>query len=159
MDIFALFFWGCISVLFGVILTLTVQYYILYVYLKKGPIAKPIPQKNSVDYSLPEVSYVIKILNTNIIFSSILLLKAVKKQIESDDLNDKGKGSSLPISLVLQFLFHELRHSESIKRWLYKKLSLEFDELLTKTTIGKFFDTITVSILWHTLCITTQRIK
>lgn len=75
----------------------------------------------------------------------MFLLKAIKKQIESDDLSDKGKGSSLPISLVLQFLFHELRHSESIKRWLYKKLSLEFDELLTKTTIGKFFDTITVS--------------
>lgn len=56
MDIFALFFLGCISVLFGVILTLTVQYYILYVYLKKGPIVKPTLQKNSVDYSLPEVS-------------------------------------------------------------------------------------------------------
>nr|XP_023021028.1 PDZ domain-containing protein 8 [Leptinotarsa decemlineata] len=37
-----------------------------------------------------------------------------------------------------------LRHSESIKRFLYKKLSLEFDELLTKTTIGKFFDSITI---------------
>lgn len=77
------------------------------------------------------------------------MLKAIKKQIESDDLSDKGKGGSLPISLVLQFLFHELRHSESIKRWLYKKLSLEFDELLTKTTIGKFFDSITVSLIFY----------
>lgn len=47
---------------------------------------------------------------------------------------------------MLQFLFHELRHSEGIKKWLYKKLSMEFDELLTKTTIGKFFDEISVSI-------------
>lgn len=66
MDIFALFFWGCVSVLFGVILTLTVQYYILYVYLKKGPIAKPTVQKNSVDYSLPEVSFVTFVMITNL---------------------------------------------------------------------------------------------
>lgn len=46
---------------------------------------------------------------------------------------------------MLQFLFHELRHSEAIKKWLYKKLTLEFDELLTKTTIGKFFDEVSVS--------------
>ncbi|KAJ8936902.1 hypothetical protein NQ318_010929 [Aromia moschata] len=123
MDIFAILFLGCISVLFGIILTLGVQYYILYVYLRKSPVAKPLLRKDSEDYSLPE---------------------AIKKQLESDELVDKGRGCSLPISLVLQFLFHELRHSESIKRWLYKKLSLEFDELLTKTTIGKFFDSISI---------------
>ncbi|CAH1154690.1 unnamed protein product [Phaedon cochleariae] len=123
MDLFALLFMACISILFGVILTLCVQYYILYVYLKKSPIAKSTLNKNSADYSLPQ---------------------SIKEKLENDDLTDKDKGSSLPISLVLQFLFHELRHSELIKRWLYKKLSLEFDELLTKTTIGKFFDTITI---------------
>lgn len=57
MDIFALFFLSCISVLIGVILTLTVQYYILYIYLKKAPIAKPTVQKNPLNYSLPEVSF------------------------------------------------------------------------------------------------------
>lgn len=75
----------------------------------------------------------------------LFLLQALKKELESDDSNEKSEGSSLPISLMLQFLFHELRHSDSIKRWLYKKLSLEFDELLTKTTIGKFFDEVTVN--------------
>ncbi|KAJ8977988.1 hypothetical protein NQ317_004532 [Molorchus minor] len=112
-----------LNILFGIVLTLVVQYYILYVYLKKGPVAKPPLIKNPGDYSLPET---------------------IKKRIENDDLDDRGKGCSLPITLVLQFLFHELRHSESIKRWLYKKLSLEFDELLTKTTIGKFFDSINI---------------
>lgn len=52
---------------------------------------------------------------------------------------------------MLQFLFHELRHNDGVKRWLFKKLSLEFDELLTKTTIGKFFDSVTV-IFATTLC-------
>lgn len=60
MDIFAILFLGCISVLFGVILTLTVQYYILYVYLKKGPVAKPDLKKTSlIDYSLPQVSNIL----------------------------------------------------------------------------------------------------
>lgn len=59
-------------------------------------------------------------------------------------MSDKTKGG-LAISLIMQFLFHELRHSEVIKRWLYKKLTMEFDELLTKTTMGKCFDSISVS--------------
>lgn len=53
---------------------------------------------------------------------------------------------------MLQFLFHELRHSDSVKRWLFKKLTLEFDELLTKTTIGKFFDSVTV-IYFDSVCL------
>ncbi|CAH1188292.1 unnamed protein product [Phyllotreta striolata] len=123
MDIFTAIFLACISVLFGVILTLCVQYYILYVYLKNSPSAKPSLNKDPVNYSLPQ---------------------ALRKKLETEDFCDKEKGRSLPISLVLQFLFHELRHSEMIKRWLYKKLTVEFDELLTKTTIGKFFDSITI---------------
>ncbi|KAJ8920552.1 hypothetical protein NQ315_005421 [Exocentrus adspersus] len=123
MNIFVIFIFGCVSVLFGIILTLAVQYYILYIYLKNSPAAQPHRKKSFADYSLPE---------------------ALKKQVENEDFANMGKDSSLPISLVLQFLFHELRHSEPIKRWLYKKLSLEFDELLTKTTIGKFFDSISI---------------
>ncbi|XP_060526911.1 PDZ domain-containing protein 8 isoform X2 [Cylas formicarius] len=121
MDIFAIFFLSLVSLVFGIILTLCVQYYVVYVYLRKGPIAHPYYPKNSLDYSLP---------------------MAIKKQLEGD-LADKGKGG-LAVSLVLQFLFHELRHSESIRRWLYKKLTLELDELLTKTTVGKFFDSINI---------------
>ncbi|KAF7286725.1 PDZ domain containing 8 [Rhynchophorus ferrugineus] len=120
MDIFAIFFLACFSVVLGIIITLSVQYYIFYVYLKRSPIAINYPHKNSLDYSLPN---------------------AIKRQLESDLTDNKG---GLAISLVLQFLFHELRHSETITRWLYKKLSMEFDELLTKTAMGKFFDSISI---------------
>lgn len=68
-------------------------------------------------------------------------MKALKKDIENDG---KNLDASISISLMLQFLFHELRHSQSVKRWLYKKLTLEFDELLNKTTIGKFFEAVKV---------------
>lgn len=74
----------------------------------------------------------------------ICLFQALKNELQSDDSYEKSVYSSLPVNLMFQFLFHELRHSDGIKRWLYKKLSLEFDELLNKTTIGKFFDAVTV---------------
>ncbi|RZC35179.1 PDZ domain-containing protein 8, partial [Asbolus verrucosus] len=87
------------------------------------PVVKPSERHSVTDYSLPE---------------------SLKQQLENEDFSNKNRGTSLSVSLVLQFLFHELRHSESIKRWLYKKLSLEFEELLTKTTIGKFFEVINI---------------
>ncbi|KAK9882847.1 hypothetical protein WA026_023545 [Henosepilachna vigintioctopunctata] len=123
MDIFGLFFLSCISILVGIIITLVVQYYLLYAYFKKSPLAKSHEKAETEDYSLPET---------------------LKKQIESESYGSNGKDCTIPVSLILQFLFHELRHSESIKCWLFKKLSLEFDELLTKTTIGKFFDSISI---------------
>lgn len=75
----------------------------------------------------------------------------MKKHLDNEDFNNEdSKHCSIPISLMLQFLFHELRHSDSIKRWLYKKLSLEFDELLTKTTTGKFFEAVNVRLVTST---------
>lgn len=56
MDIFAIFFVALISVMFGIILTLSVQYYIFYIYLKKSPVATIASQKKTFDYFLPEVS-------------------------------------------------------------------------------------------------------
>ncbi|XP_034235149.1 PDZ domain-containing protein 8 [Thrips palmi] len=52
--------------------------------------------------------------------------------------------SCLGISLLLQFLFQELRHTERVRNWFHRKLSLEFEELLTRTTTGKLFDFIAV---------------
>ncbi|CAG9766081.1 unnamed protein product [Ceutorhynchus assimilis] len=123
MDLFAILFVALISLMFGIILTICVQYYVFYVYLRKSPRASSFTHKKSLDYNLPN---------------------AIKKQLEAGDVaGDKSK-SGLAVSLILQFLFHELRHSETIKRWLYKKLSMEFDELLTKTTMGKCFDSISI---------------
>lgn len=56
-----------------------------------------------------------------------------------------GKSPTIAINLVLQFLFYELRYRTDIRKWFYRKLSLELDELLTKTTTGKLFDKLSVS--------------
>lgn len=56
-----------------------------------------------------------------------------------------SKNSVTGINLILQFLFQELRYSNKVRKWFHRKLSLELDELLTKTAIGKFFDKLMAS--------------
>uniref|UniRef100_A0A1B0DPI2 Uncharacterized protein n=1 Tax=Phlebotomus papatasi TaxID=29031 RepID=A0A1B0DPI2_PHLPP len=56
----------------------------------------------------------------------------------------ESKNPIVAINLVLQFLFYELRHSNRVRKWFYRKLSLELDELLTKSTTGRFFDKLTI---------------
>lgn len=55
-----------------------------------------------------------------------------------------GKSPTIAINLILQFLFYELRYRTDVRKWFYRKLSLELDELLTKTTTGKLFDKLSV---------------
>lgn len=47
-------------------------------------------------------------------------------------------------NLIFQFLFFELRNASKVRKWFYRKLTLELDELISKTTIGKFFDKLSV---------------
>ncbi|XP_028901506.1 PDZ domain-containing protein 8 isoform X2 [Zeugodacus cucurbitae] len=53
----------------------------------------------------------------------------------------------MSINFVMQFLFHELKNSSRVRKWFYRKLSLELDELLAKTTTGKLFDKLTIKEL------------
>lgn len=55
-----------------------------------------------------------------------------------------SKKPVIAFNLVFQFLFHELRNSSRVRKWFYRKLTVELDELITKTTTGKFFDKLTV---------------
>lgn len=66
-----------------------------------------------------------------------------------DGLNtqiDDKTAATKSVNLILQFLFFELRASNQVRKWFMRKLSMELDELLSKTTIGKFFSKLTVSI-------------
>lgn len=69
--------------------------------------------------------------------------------INAINTSDKDEKTSQikSVNLVLQFLFFELRYSNKVRKWFIRKLSMELDELLTKTTIGKFFSKLSVSIL------------
>ncbi|XP_037821414.1 PDZ domain-containing protein 8 [Lucilia sericata] len=65
------------------------------------------------------------------------------------NLNSKDADASSLTSLnfVMQFLFHELKNSNRVRKWFYRKLSLELDELIAKTTTGKLFDKLTIKQL------------
>lgn len=55
----------------------------------------------------------------------------------------------------MQFLFHEFKNSNRVRKWFYRKLSIELDELITKTTTGKLLDKLTVqsiSLSHYTIC-------
>lgn len=57
MDVLVLLFLSLISILFGAILTLVLQYYVLLVYFKKNPKVEPPTKQTKTDvYALPEVS-------------------------------------------------------------------------------------------------------
>lgn len=68
MDIFAIFFVALISMFFGIILTLCVQYYIFYVYLRKSPLVSSSAHKKSFDYTLPNVSIILLLLLLSLLF-------------------------------------------------------------------------------------------
>ena len=61
--------------------------------------------------------------------------------------DQESKTTVMAINLILQFLYFELRHSNKVVKWVHRKLSLELDELISKTTIGKLFDKLSVSLL------------
>jgi hypothetical protein len=67
--------------------------------------------------------------------------------LQSSDIPKRE--SCLAINLLFQFLFKELRNAQKVRHWFRHKLSLEFEELLTRTTTGKLFDSVSVSSIVH----------
>ena len=58
-----------------------------------------------------------------------------------------GKEPAGAINALLQFLFQECRNTKRVRKWFRHRLSLELEELLTRTTTGKLFEKIVVRIL------------
>ncbi|EDW29899.1 GL15849 [Drosophila persimilis] len=77
-------------------------------------------------------------------------LKAPPNPVNSCENHQESlQGASALISLnfVMQFLFHEFKNSNRVRKWFYRKLSIELDELITKTTTGKLLDKLTIKEL------------
>uniref|UniRef100_T1J1P6 PDZ domain-containing protein 8 n=1 Tax=Strigamia maritima TaxID=126957 RepID=T1J1P6_STRMM len=70
------------------------------------------------------------------------LKDALNKQETSSDFD-----GCVVLNLFFQFLYKELKDTKKVRRWFMKKLSVEFEELLQKTTIGKLIDQITLKDL------------
>lgn len=56
MDLFIILFLSGVSIIFGVILTLVLQYYVILRYFNNNPIANAPKKFNIQEYDLPEVN-------------------------------------------------------------------------------------------------------
>lgn len=126
MDFFAIFLISLIAFVGGVAFTLLIEFYIFERYLKSGPVAAP-PPKKPIPHGraqLPDE-----------------LLTKIKQEKSGFGSHDEN----LAINLTLQFLFNELRNSERVRLWLFKKLNNEFKEFVDQTITGKLFESIRVT--------------
>jgi hypothetical protein len=82
------------------------------------------------------------------------MLQSLVDALQSNDIPKRE--SCLALNLLFQFLFKELRNAQKVRRWFRHKLSLEFEELLTRTTTGKLFDCVSVSPVIVFIMITTE---
>jgi hypothetical protein len=71
------------------------------------------------------------------------VLQSLVDALQSNDIPKRE--SCLALNLLFQFLFKELQNAQKVRHWFRHKLSLEFEELLTRTTTGKLFDCVSVS--------------
>lgn len=53
------------------------------------------------------------------------------------------------LNYLLQFLFQECRNTIRVRHWFRTRLSIELEELLTRTTTGKLFEAIAVSMFMN----------
>lgn len=60
---------------------------------------------------------------------------------------DPNFDSILVFNMIFHFLFQELKDSSAVRRYITRKLNIEFKEILTTKTAGKLVDRITVGSL------------
>ncbi len=61
-----------------------------------------------------------------------------------DNLNGNNE-TMIALNMIFQFLFQELKDTKGVRRYIIRKLSYEFNELLTTKAAGKFLQKITVT--------------
>lgn len=132
MDIFATVFLHFLTFMCGALCMFCVIFLLLMRYLESGPLAER-----------PSGSH----------YGSAVLPEDLTRTIKCESANFGGGSpkrspsqgnENLAINLTLQFLFNELRKSERVHLWLYRKLNSEFKELMTQTTTGKLFESVQV---------------
>lgn len=112
--------------LLGVVLTLVIEWHYLHSWLEKQP-----QELSSFQYEAGLPRY--------------QLPKELKDLVDKNDASDPNQQQAcLALNLFFQFLFKELKDTKRVRRWFMKKLTMEFEELLQKTTTGKLIDQITL---------------
>ncbi|XP_062554858.1 PDZ domain-containing protein 8 [Armigeres subalbatus] len=125
MDLANLFLFCLMSCVIGAVLMLLIQYYAFVRYFHLPELGREQEEYRKSAYSEPYV-----------------LPDTLLANIKAPDA--ESKSTIMAINLILQFLYFELRHSNRVRKWFHRKLSLELDELISKTTTGKLFDKLSI---------------
>ncbi|XP_071443358.1 PDZ domain-containing protein 8 [Hetaerina americana] len=133
------------SLVSGVVVTLLVEWYIFQKYLTTLP---PAQEENTdltgsefkslPSYNLPEA--LIEALQN----SGLGLPGELLESVKVPNSEGAGDGCCLALNLIVQFVFREIRSSAMVRHWFLKKLNLEFEELVTRTTTGKLFERVSI---------------
>ncbi|XP_075226255.1 PDZ domain containing 8 isoform X2 [Lycorma delicatula] len=118
MDFFVIIILVVFSFVTGIFLTLLVQWYIFNLYIMKLPYIGPSEKPLFESFKLPE-----------------------ELRVSMQDAVGKSE-DSLALNALFQLLFQECRNLEKVRLWFRQRLSLELEELLTRTTTGKLFESI-----------------
>jgi hypothetical protein len=63
--------------------------------------------------------------------------------VQNDDTNKNGN-NVLALNMLFQFLFQELKDTKAVRRYIIRKMTLEFKELLNSKTASKLIQRISV---------------
>lgn len=83
----------------------------------------------------------------SLIFYVYYISQTILGSIHAPELENSNP--TIAFNLIFQFLFFELRNANKVRKWFHRKLSLELDELITKTTTGKLFDKLSVNLPYY----------
>ncbi|XP_035774734.1 PDZ domain-containing protein 8-like [Anopheles albimanus] len=125
MDFVNLLLFCLMSCVIGAVLMLLIQYYAFVRYFR-----------------LPELDQQQEEQRKSTFSERYVLPDTLLENIKAPD--QESKSTIMAINLILQFLYFELRQSNRVRKWFHRKLSLELDELISKTTTGKLFDKLKI---------------
>ncbi|XP_049279719.1 PDZ domain-containing protein 8 [Anopheles funestus] len=125
MDFVNLLLFCLMSCVIGAVVMLLIQYYAFVRYFR-----------------LPELDLEQENQRKSAFSERYVLPDTLLENIKAPD--QESKSTIMAINLILQFLYFELRQSNRVRKWFHRKLSLELDELISKTTTGKLFDKLTI---------------
>lgn len=61
-----------------------------------------------------------------------------------DGILNGDSSSTIGLNMMFQFLFQELKDTKGVRRYIIRKMTMEFKELLTTKAAGKFITRLSV---------------
>ncbi|KAH8301013.1 hypothetical protein KR044_011487 [Drosophila immigrans] len=124
-----------IFLLIGGVVMILLQY-LLFIKFSNLPDESEEQKQMSAMYTLPtNIKQTARNLNTG---------QSDANNFEIHHNNVQNSSTLGSFNFVMQFLFHEFKNSNRVRKWFYRKLTIELDELITKTTTGKLLDKLTI---------------